>query len=66
MTMIDARRVAIRTKSIFQPMSHREAAMNITRVPLLVILVVVLAQHANIIIIMSSGGSSDGGHYDTA
>ncbi len=40
----------------------REAAMNITRVPLLVILVVVLAQHASII--MSSGGSSsDGGHH---
>jgi hypothetical protein len=64
MTMMDARRVAIRTKSIFQPMSHREAAMNITRVPLLVTLVVVLAQHANIII-MSSRGSSDGGHHDT-
>lgn len=43
--------------------SQREAAMNITRVPLLVILVVVLAQHASII--MSSGDSSDGGHYGT-
>jgi hypothetical protein len=65
-TMIDARRLAIRTKSIFQPLSQREAAMNITRVPLLVILVVVvvLAQHASIII-MSSGGSSDGGHHGT-
>jgi hypothetical protein len=63
MTMIDARRLAIRTKSIFQPLSQREAAMNITRVPLLVILVVVLAQHASII--MSSGGSSDGGHHGT-
>jgi hypothetical protein len=49
MTMIDARRSAIRTKSIFQPLSQREPAMNITRVPLLVILVVVLAQHASII-----------------
>jgi hypothetical protein len=66
MTMIHARRLAIRTKSIFQPLSQREAAMNITRVPLLVILVVViLAQHASIIIIMSSGGSSDGGHHGT-
>jgi hypothetical protein len=63
MTMIDARRLAIRTKSIFQPLSQREAAMIITRVPLLVILVVVLAQHASII--MSSGGSSDGGHHGT-
>jgi hypothetical protein len=61
--MIDARRLAIRVKSIFQPLSQREAAMNITRVPLLVILVVVLAQHASII--MSSGGSSDGGHHGT-
>jgi hypothetical protein len=63
MTMIDARRLAIRTKSIFQPLSQREAAMDITRVPLLVILVVVLAQHASII--MSSGGSSDRGHHGT-
>jgi hypothetical protein len=65
MAMIDARRLAIRTKSIFQPLSQREAAMSITRVPLLVILVivVVLAQHASII--MSSGGSSDGGHHNT-
>ena len=62
--MIDARRLAIRTKSIFQPLSQREAAMNITRIPLLVILVVVLAQHASIII-MSSGSSSDGGHHGT-
>ncbi|WP_158385557.1 hypothetical protein [Candidatus Nitrososphaera evergladensis] len=54
--------MAIRTKSIFQPLSQQEAAMNITRVPLLVILVV-LAQHASII--MSSGGSSDGGHHGT-
>jgi hypothetical protein len=43
-------------------LSQRKEAMNIIRVPLLVILVV-LAQHASII--MSSGGSSDGGHYDT-
>jgi hypothetical protein len=64
MTMIDARRLAIRTKSIFQPLGQREAAMNITRVPLLVILVVVLTQHASIIT-MSSGGSSDGGHHGT-
>jgi hypothetical protein len=64
MTMIDASRLAIRTKSIFQSLSQREAAMNITRVPLLVIiLVVVSAQHASII--MSSGGSSDGGHHGT-
>ncbi len=63
MIMIDTRRLAIRTKSIFQPLSQREAAMNITRVLLLVILVV-LAQHASIII-MSSGGSSDGGHHGT-
>lgn len=63
MTMIDARRLAIRTRSIFQPLSQREAAMDITRVPLLVILFVVLAQHASII--MSSGGSSDGGHHGT-
>ena len=48
---------------IFQPLSQREAAMNITSVPLLVILVVVLAQHASII--MSSGGISDGGHHGT-
>jgi hypothetical protein len=61
--MIDARRLAIRTKSIFQPLSQREAAMNNTRVPLLVMLVVVLAHHASII--MSSGGSSDGGHHGT-
>jgi hypothetical protein len=67
MTMIDPRRLAIRTKSIFQPFSQREAAMNITSVPLLVILVVVLTQHASIIfiIIMSSGGSSNGGHHGT-
>ena len=45
--------------------SQREAAMNLTSVPLLVILaVVVLAQHVSII--MSSGGSSDGGHYGTS
>ena len=63
--MIDARPLAIRIKSIFQPLSQREAAMNIIRVPLLVIIVVVvLAQHASIII-MSSGGSSDGGHQST-
>jgi hypothetical protein len=62
MIMIDARRLAIRTKSIFQPLSQREAAMNIARVPLPVILVV-LAQHTSII--MSSGGSSDGGHHGT-
>ena len=49
--------------------------MNITRIPLLVILVVyaqlrdfdmrilVMAQHASII--MLSGGSSDGGHHGT-
>ncbi len=64
MTLIDARRLAIRTKSIFQPLSQREAAMNITRVPLLVILVVVSAQHASIIM-SSSGGGSDGGHHGT-
>ncbi|UVS68036.1 hypothetical protein [Nitrososphaera viennensis] len=56
--------MAIRTKSIFQPLSQREAAMNITRVPLLVILVVVSAQHASIIM-SSSGGGSDGGHHGT-
>ena len=61
--MIDARRLAIRTRLIFQPLSQREATMDITHVPLLVILVVVLAQHASII--MSSGGSSDGGHHGT-
>jgi|GEM_PF-3570069 len=63
MTMIDARPLAIRTRSIFQPLSQREAAMDITHVPLLVILVVVLAQNASII--MSSGDSSDGGHHGT-
>ena len=63
--MIDARRLAIRTKLIFLPLSQREAVMSITRVPLLVILVVVLAQHASITIIMSSGGSSNGGDHGT-
>ena len=61
--MIDARRLAIRTKSIFQPLSQREAAINIIRVSLLVILVV-LAQQASII--MSSGSSSDGGQHGTS
>ena len=63
MTMIDARRLAIRTKSIFQPLNQLEAAMNIIRVPLLVILVVVLTQDATII--MSSADSSDKGHHGT-
>ena len=61
--MIDEIRLAIRTKSIFQPLTQREAAMNITRVPLLVILVVILVQHASII--MSLGVSSDGEHHGT-
>jgi hypothetical protein len=34
-----------------KPLSQREAAMNIRRVPLLVILVVVLAQHAGMIML---------------
>jgi hypothetical protein len=64
MTMIDARRLVISTQNRYSSHeSQREAAMNITRVPLLVILVVVLAQHASII--MSSGGISDGGHHGT-
>ncbi len=61
--MIDERPLAIRTKSIFQPLSERKAAMNINRVPLLVNLVVVFAQHTSII--MSSRGGSDGGHHGT-
>jgi hypothetical protein len=34
-----------------KPLSQREAAMNIRRVPLRVILVVVLAQHAGMIML---------------
>jgi hypothetical protein len=63
MIMIEARRLAIRTKSMFQLLSQRKAAMNITRVSLLVILVVFFSQQENMI--MSSGGSSDGGHHGT-
>jgi hypothetical protein len=63
MTMVDARRLAIRTKSIFQPLIQREAARNITGFWLLVILVVISEQHSSIIVL--SGGSSDGRHYGT-
>jgi hypothetical protein len=49
---LPARSATIRSgPGIVKPLSQREAAMNIRRVPLLVILVVVLAQHAGMIML---------------
>lgn len=63
MTIIDAKPLVFKKKSIFQSLSQRKVAINLNRVPLLVIPVVVLTQNLGIIISLS--GRSDVGYHGT-